>query len=179
MEIIGAKLPFSYEHRRGREGHLFSAFWKWNDLSSFIVALIGFSIVSAGVTYFFSEVHCPAGVDFHEDIKLEEPKCKPNLYIEGLGLVAVLTEACLGLPQLIRNFQRHSTQGMSVNMVLMWLLGDVGKTLYFIFKQTPAQFWICGCLQITIDILILGQVYFYNRGTARIPTYVPSSQAKL
>ncbi|CAD5205769.1 unnamed protein product [Bursaphelenchus okinawaensis] len=140
------------------EGHLISAFWKWNDLTSFVVALVLFSIVTAIITYLFSGY---------------------KIFVEGLGLVAVLTEACLGLPQLIRNFQRRSTQGMSVNMVLMWLLGDLGKTVYFVVRGNPAQFWICSLLQITIDVLILGQVYFYNRGNARIPTYVPSSQAKL
>lgn len=66
----------------------------------------------------------------------------------------------------------------SINMVLMWLVGDVGKTVYFIVREAPAQFWICSSLQITIDILILGQVYFYNRGTSRIPTYIPSQSTK-
>lgn len=84
-------------------------------------------------------------------------------------MVALLMEACLGLPQLVRNFQRKSTQGMSVKMVLMWLLGDVGKTLFFVVRSSPAQFYICSSLQITIDILILLQVYFYGKKT-RIPT---------
>jgi len=33
-------------------------------------------------------------------------------------------------------------------MVLAWLIGDVGKTLYFVFRSTPAQFYICSCLQV-------------------------------
>uniref|UniRef100_A0AC34RJI6 PQ-loop repeat-containing protein 1 n=1 Tax=Panagrolaimus sp. JU765 TaxID=591449 RepID=A0AC34RJI6_9BILA len=92
-------------------------------------------------------------------------------YVEGLGMIALLVEACLGLPQLIRNFRRKSTSGMSVKMVLMWLMGDVGKTIYFVVRQNPAQFYICSSLQITIDILILLQVYFYGKQKIeRIPT---------
>uniref|UniRef100_A0A1I8BT88 PQ-loop repeat-containing protein 1 n=1 Tax=Meloidogyne hapla TaxID=6305 RepID=A0A1I8BT88_MELHA len=87
-----------------------------------------------------------------------------NVYfVEALGLSALLVEACLGVPQLLRNFQRKSTVGMSVKMVLMWLIGDIGKTIYFIIRASPAQFWICSCLQITIDILILLQVWVYGR----------------
>ncbi|KAI6208802.1 PQ-loop repeat-containing protein 1 [Aphelenchoides besseyi] len=134
------------------KGDFVNAFWKWNDLSSFVAALAIFTVIASIVTFFFTRF---------------------PIYVEALGMVALLVEACLGLPQLIRNFQRRSTQGMSVNMVLMWLLGDIGKTVYFVVRKNPAQFWICSSLQITIDILILGQVYFFNRGAARVPTYVP------
>ncbi|KAI6225235.1 PQ-loop repeat-containing protein 1 [Aphelenchoides fujianensis] len=134
------------------KGHLISDFWKWNDLTSFIAVLGLFTLVASIITFLF--IRFP-------------------IYVEALGMVALLVEACLGLPQLIRNFQRKSTQGMSVNMVLAWLLGDVGKTVYFVVRKNPAQFWICGGLQITIDVLILGQVYFFGRGNARVPTYQP------
>ncbi|KAE9555261.1 hypothetical protein FO519_001512 [Halicephalobus sp. NKZ332] len=96
------------------------------------------------------------------------------IYVEVLGMVALLVEACLGLPQLIRNFRRKSTQGMSVKMVLMWLMGDVGKTIYFVVRNNPAQFYICSSLQITIDILILCQVYFYGKRVQRVPTELDS-----
>ncbi|KAI1728672.1 PQ loop repeat domain-containing protein [Ditylenchus destructor] len=95
-------------------------------------------------------------------------------------MVALLVEACLGLPQLFRNFARKSVSGMSVKMVLMWLIGDVGKTIYFVVRQNPAQFYICGSMQITIDILIMLQVFFYNRrSSSRIPTYIPNPNSKL
>ena len=56
-------------------------------------------------------------------------------------------------------------------MVLLWLMGDLGKTLYFIIRKNPAQFWICSSLQITIDCLIMGQVYLYGKkSSSRLPT---------
>lgn len=33
-------------------------------------------------------------------------------YVELIGMVSLLTEATLGMPQLIRNCKRKSTQGM-------------------------------------------------------------------
>lgn len=143
------------------KGDVFSAFWKWNDLSSFIVALGAFTLLASIITVIFTRF---------------------PIYVEGLGLVALLTEACLGLPQLIRNFQRKATTGMSVKMVTLWLVGDLGKTTYFIVRGNPAQFWVCGFLQITIDILILFQVWFYGRRSrsSRMPQYAaPATAEKL
>ena len=48
-------------------------------------------------------------------------------------------------------------------MVLMWTSGDLFKTLYFIFKNSPTQFWVCGLLQVTIDLSVLSQVYHYSK----------------
>ena len=48
-------------------------------------------------------------------------------------------------------------------MVLMWTVGDVFKTSYFILREAPAQFWLCGGLQVLIDLTILGQVRLYHK----------------
>lgn len=52
-------------------------------------------------------------------------------------------------------------------MVLMWTCGDVFKTTYFVVRQTPAQFIVCGALQVLIDISILLQVWYYRENTAK------------
>lgn len=51
----------------------------------------------------------------------------------------------------------------SVSMVAMWTLGDVFKTCYFVLKDTPVQFQVCGAVQVAIDIAILAQVYIYPK----------------
>ena len=94
--------------------------------------------------------------------------------------MAVLFEALLGIPQFLRNLRLKSTEGMSVKMVslfdrslfsctvhclwqvLLWASGDIFKTVYFILRNAPKQFWICGILQISIDVAILGQVLLYS-----------------
>ncbi|KAK9509976.1 hypothetical protein O3M35_004855 [Rhynocoris fuscipes] len=88
------------------------------------------------------------------------------IYIEILGFLALFTEAMLAVPQLIRNFKQKSTEGMSILMVLMWTVGDVFKTTYFVLREAPAQFWLCGGLQVLIDLTILGQVQLYKGNTA-------------
>lgn len=50
-------------------------------------------------------------------------------------------------------------------MVLMWTFGDVFKTCYFIFRNAPKQFWICGSMQVTVDVMILLQVVIYRGNT--------------
>ncbi len=50
-------------------------------------------------------------------------------------------------------------------MVLMWLCGDTFKTTYFYLRDTPPQFFICGALQVSIDLAILAQVFLYREST--------------
>lgn len=44
----------------------------------------------------------------------------------------------------------------------MWTSGDIFKTVYFVLRSAPTQFWLCGMLQISIDIAILIQVVYYS-----------------
>ena len=53
-------------------------------------------------------------------------------------------------------------------MVLLWMIGDTFKTAYFVVYQAPVQFWLCGSLQVFIDIVILGQVYWFRDNTKRL-----------
>lgn len=54
-------------------------------------------------------------------------------------------------------------------MVMFWLSGDTFKTGYFIVRQAPVQFWLCGALQVLVDILILSQVVIYRRQSSKSP----------
>ncbi|XP_076283235.1 solute carrier family 66 member 2 isoform X2 [Lasioglossum baleicum] len=94
------------------------------------------------------------------------------IFVEFMGLLAVLTEAMLGVPQFLRNFVNKSTSGMSIIMVTMWTLGDAFKTCYFFLKEAPIQFEVCGILQVIIDIAILAQVYIYQNSST-VHTRVP------
>ncbi|XP_066593654.1 solute carrier family 66 member 2 isoform X2 [Prorops nasuta] len=93
-----------------------------------------------------------------------------SIFVEIVGFLAVMTEAMLGVPQFINNFRNKSTVGMSLAMVTMWAVGDTFKTCYFIQREAPIQFQICGTLQVLIDIAILMQVYIYqNSNNPRVP----------
>uniref|UniRef100_A0A8R1IHV2 Uncharacterized protein n=1 Tax=Caenorhabditis japonica TaxID=281687 RepID=A0A8R1IHV2_CAEJA len=74
-----------------QEGDFLNSFWAWHDLASFIIALLIFTAFWSITTWLL----------FNQSV-----------YIEAIGMAALLTEATLGVPQLLRNFQRKSTQGM-------------------------------------------------------------------
>ncbi|XP_074002632.1 solute carrier family 66 member 2 isoform X1 [Numenius arquata] len=116
-------------------------FWHWSKFTDYVQCVLTFTCVTGYITYLWLD---------------------SSLFVETLGFLAVFTEAMLGVPQLYRNYQNRSTEGMSVKMVLMWTSGDTFKTVYFILNQAPFQFSICGLLQVFVDIAILLQVYLYS-----------------
>uniref|UniRef100_A0A8D0KS36 Solute carrier family 66 member 2 n=1 Tax=Strix occidentalis caurina TaxID=311401 RepID=A0A8D0KS36_STROC len=116
-------------------------FWHWSKFTDYVQCVLTFTGVTGYITYLWLD---------------------SSLFVETLGFLAVFTEAMLGVPQLYRNYQNRSTEGMSVKMVLMWTSGDTFKTVYFILNQAPFQFSICGLLQVFVDIAILFQVYLYS-----------------
>ncbi|XP_038070419.1 solute carrier family 66 member 2-like [Patiria miniata] len=116
-------------------------FWNWTYFVDYVIFITVFSILGGVITYFL------AG---------------QSIFVEILGFLAVFVEAMLGMPQFYRNFQNKSTVGMSIKMVCCWFSGDIFKTIYFILKQAPAQFWVCGIMQVTIDVAILTQVCYYT-----------------
>ncbi|KAM4572805.1 solute carrier family 66 member 2 [Odontesthes bonariensis] len=119
-------------------------FWKWSAFEDYLLFCFGFTVVCAGVTLLLLD---------------------SVVFVETLGSLAVMFEAMLGVPQLLQNFHNNSTKGMSVKMVLLWTAGDVFKTTYFVLNDSPAQFWVCGSVQILIDVSILLQVLFYSQNT--------------
>nr|XP_015820912.2 LOW QUALITY PROTEIN: solute carrier family 66 member 2 [Nothobranchius furzeri] len=119
-------------------------FWKWSAFEDYLLFCFGLTVLCAVLTLLLLDSVCVC---------------------ETLGSLAVMFEAMLGIPQLLQNFHHRSTKGMSVKMVLLWMAGDVFKTSYFVMNESPAQFWVCGSVQILIDVAILLQVLLYNQDT--------------
>ncbi|CAB3386947.1 Hypothetical predicted protein [Cloeon dipterum] len=115
-------------------------FWQWTDFQSYVECMLFVTAIGSAALYVFSPSYW---------------------FVEGLGLFAVLSESLLGVPQLLRNFKQKSTEGMSVNMVLMWTSGDTFKTCYFIVKKVPKQFPAGAIMQVIVDILIMMQVFCF------------------
>ena len=112
-------------------------FWQWSQFIDYVQCVAAIWLLLGYLTWLF--------IDF-------------SWFVETLGFLAVFIEACLGTPQFLRNYKNKSTVGMSVYMVMMWTSGDCFKTLYFILNKAPTQFWVCGFLQVGVDLSILGQV---------------------
>uniref|UniRef100_A0AAG5DIB9 Solute carrier family 66 member 2 n=1 Tax=Anopheles atroparvus TaxID=41427 RepID=A0AAG5DIB9_ANOAO len=120
-------------------------FWQWTDFQSYVDFMLVVWAVGAAITYLMLSI---------------------TWFMETIGFLAVFTEAMLGLPQFVRNYKNKSTHGMSICMVIMWTAGDMFKTGYFVLRDAPTQFWICGTLQVSLDLAILLQVYIYRKNPA-------------
>jgi solute carrier family 66, member 2 len=79
-----------------------------------------------------------------------------------VGYLSLGIEATLVTPQLLLNFQRRSTEGLSWLLVVTWCLGDVIKMVFFIVESQPAPFVVCGTFQIGCDALVLLQLWRYR-----------------
>ncbi|XP_051526312.1 solute carrier family 66 member 2-like isoform X5 [Myxocyprinus asiaticus] len=144
-----------------RFGHYFETPLLWQSIIMIITMLIMLNLCTN--VHVATELNTKRRSFTATDSKDEEIKVPKRLFVESLGFLAVFTEAMLGTPQLYCNYQNKSTEGMSIKMVLMWTSGDSFKTVYFLLTQAPMQFWICGLLQVCVDIAILFQVYYYSR----------------
>ena len=98
---------------------------------------------------------------------------RKSFLVSAPFLYPLKTSENLGLLDFVRG-HRNRTFGwnvcniskvflFSVKMVIMWFCGDTFKTGYFIIKEAPVQFSVCGLLQVSIDIAILYQVMYYKK----------------
>merc|ERR1719348_1280852 len=136
------------EKRKGRHFTDFDPdyFWRWTDFLSYLEFVMCIALPGSILMYFL--------LDY-------------SLFVDSVGFLAVFTEAMLGVPQFYRNFKNKSTYGMSIPMGCMWTCGDVFETGYFYLRNSPVQFFICGSLQVTVDLLILAQVWMYRENTEK------------
>jgi uncharacterized protein with PQ loop repeat len=91
-----------------------------------------------------------------------------HTYIEALGFLSAGIEACLGLPQIVANFKNKNTDTVSFFMLITWAFGDSFKTLYFFKTLAPLQLLLCGLFQITMDLVLLGQLIYYSYNFPKI-----------
>lgn len=82
---------------------------------------------------------------------------------EVVGYTSLTIEACLVLPQIIKNIRQRSTAGISILLILTWVGGDCIKLVYYIVDNQPTPF-IVGCaFQIFLDIIVVAQIVYYSR----------------
>jgi solute carrier family 66, member 2 len=127
-------------HQKTIYSHLLSSFWDWDDFPSFGLAT-AVGLVSVFLITF-------TAIAF------------PFLF-EWIGTAALLIEAMLGLPQVVKNYQRSSTEGFSWFLLGTWILGDAFKTVFFLANNTPYQFVMCGIIQLFVDAVMLAQMLIY------------------
>lgn len=127
-------------------------FWNWNSLEPYLSWLAGFFLLFGTITII-------------------------NLYIlqsmiltESIGTLALLIEATLAMPQLMQNYRCKSTRGLRVELVGAWALGDAAKTVLFVARRSPFQFFACGVIQLVVDFGIFYQMRIYGNNPYRTLT---------
>ena len=124
--------------------HLFKSenFWKWeNELEYYkfiIIFIISFSIISNLIGF------------------------QNKIFIDIIGLISAFLESIIGIPQIKNNFITKNVSNISFIMIFMWLGGDIFKTIYYIYSNSPIQMIFCGFLVVFLDIILSFQIIIYS-----------------
>jgi hypothetical protein len=89
------------------------------------------------------------------------------VYVESLGLIGLLIEAILPIPQILTIASRGSVDGFRVTLLVSWLGGDISKLIYLTMrdsKNIAPQFIFCALVQGIFDLFIGLQYYMYTTG---------------
>ena len=120
-----------------------SLFWKWNTILHYltsIVLIFVFCLLECSLFGFSNKKHT-----------------------EFIGFLSTSIEVVLGVPQLIKNCQRKDVDTLSLIMLMTWIFGDFFKTIYYLVTKCPFQFTLCGYIQIVIDLILIGQIWYYGK----------------
>lgn len=117
-------------------------FWNWNLFYDYLNFLFFFIIIVGIFTHIFEE--------------------NRNIYFEILGSMSAFSEGIIAVPQIIANFRHKSTKTLSNILVLTWICGDSIKSIYFLFTDTPLQLVLCSVSQLTLDCIIILQIFYYK-----------------
>lgn len=121
-----------------------SQYWNWHSLRQHIEFLIVITISTSGFCRLYLYPH-------------DAIRC-----VAMFRNISVLLESCLALPQLMLNYKRKDTTGLSLAMVLGWFTGDLMKMGYFIFGNAGSAVFILGSVfAMWIDLVVVIQIMFW------------------
>ncbi|KAK4135344.1 PQ-loop-domain-containing protein [Trichocladium antarcticum] len=94
-----------------------------------------------------------------------------NLDVEAVsGICGAISIACWVVvfsPQIIENFRRGSADGLSIQFVVVWLLGDVFNILGAVMQGVLPTMIILAIYYTIADIVLLAQCFYYRGFTLR------------
>ncbi|OAA55038.1 pq loop repeat protein [Niveomyces insectorum RCEF 264] len=94
-----------------------------------------------------------------------------NLDVEAVsGICGSISIACWIIvfsPQIIENFRRGNADGLSLQFLIVWLLGDVFNILGAVLQGVLPTMIILAVYYTIADIVLLGQCFYYRGFTWR------------
>ena len=118
------------------------SFWNWPCFIDYLIFLIIISSFIALISFII-------GYD-------NEP------YVFALGVLTSLIESFLDVPQIYELYISKDPFTISYLLVFGWICGDIFKVGYFVFRDTPIQLILCAIFQLTSDIILIGQIFYYR-----------------
>ncbi|KAL6912952.1 hypothetical protein ACHAPO_007544 [Fusarium lateritium] len=99
------------------------------------------------------------------------PTANLNLDVEAIsGICGSISIACWVVvfsPQIIQNFQRGSADALSIQFIIVWLLGDVFNILGAVLQGVLPTMIILAIYYTIADIVLLCQCFYYRGFTWR------------
>lgn len=113
-------------------------FWQWKSPRIYWRFMLGFLLLFAQTTLFFSGL---------------------QWYANFIGSMGLFIEALLPLPQILLLARLQSIENFNVILLLLWLSGDVTKIGYLIYgtSNISAIFLAAGLFQMSLDVFIAFQ----------------------
>ncbi|KAK4239861.1 putative vacuolar amino acid transporter YPQ3 [Achaetomium macrosporum] len=94
-----------------------------------------------------------------------------NLDVEAIsGICGSISIACwvfVFSPQIIENFRRSSAEGLSIQFIVVWLLGDVFNILGAVLQGVLPTMIILAIYYTIADVVLLAQCFYYRGFTLR------------
>ncbi len=143
MQAVLLVTCLNYRNKAENDDFNLQNFWEWPYLSDYFHFFSGFVIFMGILTPIMG----------YDNIA----------YFEVLGVLSAMVEASLQLPQIYKNFMLKSGSSLSYVLVATWIIGDLFKSGYLLKENQPLQLLICAFVQVLFDIIIILQVFFYNR----------------
>lgn len=109
--------------------------------------------------------HCTPYSPFLEWLSFTFHTCLPStlgLISTLLGVLSIVSWLFAQLPQIVKNFQLHSTSGLSILFLAEWLLGDLSNLLGSIFTNQASWQVILACYYCFVDCVLVGQWMWYE-----------------
>ncbi|KAK4151253.1 putative vacuolar amino acid transporter YPQ3 [Chaetomidium leptoderma] len=108
-----------------------------------------------------------------------------NLDVEAIsGICGSISIACWVVvfsPQIIENFRRGSAEALSIQFIVVWLLGDVFNILGAVMQGVLPTMIILAIYYTIADVVLLAQCFYYRGFTLRDhvpPTPTPTPKPK-
>lgn len=137
-------IVFLYNNIKTVYKTLFSieTFWKWESFSLYVITIIMGSIAMGVICLIFGFDNIP--------------------FVELIGSISTGVEVIIAIPQIVCNYKNKSTETLSFLMIMLWLFGDSFKLIYYIVTQSVIQFIVCSIIQIALDFILIGQIFYYD-----------------